>query len=68
LHRAFAFIHHIPPDAVLPEDLELLARAGSDDNPEYEVEIELRQAIQSLQRALKTPANEAEDDGKGQAR
>lgn len=52
----------------MPEDLELLARAGSDDNPEYEVEIELRQAIQSLQRALKTPANEAEDDGKGQAR
>ena len=39
-------------DKVLPEDVELLARTGSQDNPELEVDIELRQAGLALQNAM----------------
>jgi hypothetical protein len=37
---------------MLPEDVELLARTGSKDNPELEVDIELRQAGLALQNAM----------------
>lgn len=65
--RAFAIVNHIPPDSVLPEDVELLEQAGSEESPEYQVEIDLRQAELALQAALQRERKKGKDaNGKKQ--
>ena len=66
--RAFAIYNRIPVDKVLPEDVELLARTGSKDNPELEVDVELRQAGLALQNAMQRckAAEKGPNDGGAQ--
>lgn len=51
--RAFALLNHLPPDSVLPEDMELLRRVSEAPDADLAVDVERQQAYSAFEAAEK---------------